>query len=132
MRVGLVLALSIWSLPALAESPQAIGERLDMTSFPNSVGPRLEDASRTLADYGFTKIVVDGETVRFIEPDDSWLFAIRVLDTPPGQIVLCIEDKAQNGGTYHIVQGLEVSEGVDGLLHATGDRATHPDCAERE
>jgi hypothetical protein len=132
MRPLLALPLLLAAVPVHAETAQNLGERLDMTSFPNSIGPRREDGARTLKDYGFTKVQIEGETVRFLEPDESWVFAVRPLATTAPQMALCIEDQALNGGSYHIVEALEVTEGTDGLLHATGNDISHPDCAERE
>jgi hypothetical protein len=131
MRLILAAALSLLSVPAFAETPQAIAERLDLTSFPNSIGPRRDAGLFTFADYGFTVVEANGQTVRFNEPEGGWVFNVTVLDTRNGRLRLCVADNAENGGSYDTVSALEVVEGATGLLHATANRVNHPDCVER-
>lgn len=127
----LAAALSLLSAPAFAEAPQAIAERLDVTSFPNSIGPRREAGRFTLTDYGFTLVEANGQMVRFTDAEDGWTFTVTVLDERRGRLRLCVADKAENGGSYDVVKAIEVVEGSTGLLHATANRVNHPDCVER-
>ena len=131
MRFLLLLALVLMPLPALAEEPRAVVERLDVTSFPNSIGPRREEGLHTFADYGFTDVVVDGQAVRLTWPEGEWVFTVTVLDERNGRLRLCVADKAENGGSYDTVSAIEVVEGATGLLHATANRVVHADCKER-
>ena len=104
----------------------------DVTSFPNSLRPRRQPELKTLAQNGFTVVVpAEGGGVEVYEPDRSWLFGIRVLDSNAdgSGAVLCILDQAQNGGTYVAQDAVEVKRGSDGLLHATGWSIERPDCA---
>ena len=130
MRVLLALVLSLLPLPALAEPPQSLGDRLDMTSFPNSVGPRREEGLKTLADYGFVATGDDGTT--YEEDDGSWRFVVTPLASGDGRMLVCVEDQALNGGSYHTRHALELVEDASGLLRATAGPVTHPDCAERQ
>ena len=132
-RIGtaVLAVVALTSFPALAEEPREIAERLDVTSFPNSTGPRREDGLFTLADYGFTDVAVDGQTVRFTDPEDGWVFTVTVLAGRKGRLWLCVADKAGNGGSYDTVKAIEVVEGATGLWHATANRVVNSDCEER-
>lgn len=129
MRATLLVALSLASFPALADPANSLGERLDMTTFPNSLGPRREEGLRTLADYGFA---ASEDGVTYIEGDGSWRFVLTPLADKEGRILLCVEDEALNGGSYHTRRAYELMEGVTGLLAAVPGRVSHPDCAERD
>ena len=131
MRFLLLVLLTLLSSPALAETPQAIVERLDVTSFSNSTGPRQVEGLHTFTDYGFTQVEAQGQTVRLTEPEGGWVFTVTVLDERNGRLRLCVADKAENGGSYDTVSAIEVVEGATGLLHATANRVNHPDCEER-
>ncbi len=131
IRTAVFVALALLAFPASAEEPQAVAARLDMTSFPNSIGPRRSEGKFTLADYGFTQVEADGQAVRFTEPEGGWIFTVTVLDERVGRLRLCVADTAENGGSYDTVKAIEVVEGATGLLHATANRVNHPDCVER-
>ena len=128
MRLVLAAALSLLSVPALAETPQALAERLDLTSFPNSTGPRRDVGLFTFSDFGFTAVEADGPVVRFADPEDGWTFIVTLLEPRNGRQRLCVEDKAENGGSYHTRHAYEVVEGRTGLVHATATRVTDPKC----
>jgi hypothetical protein len=133
-RVGiaaLATTMAVFAVPVAAEGPRTVAERLDLTSFPNSTGPRQDEGLYTFADYGFTEVESDGQVVRFTEPEGGWVFTVTVLDTRDGRLRLCVADKAENGGSYDTVEAIEVVEGASGLLHATANRVNHPDCVER-
>jgi hypothetical protein len=83
-----------------------VANRLDVMSFPNSIRPARRPGAQTLRDYGFTNPASNSR--------DS--------------VTLCIIDKAVGSGTYFSVYPIEVEEGTDRLLHATGRKVNYPDC----
>lgn len=108
-----------------------VARTLDITSFPNSIRPRLRPGTKTLAQNGFTEMTPakgDANSVEMWLPGRSWLFGITVLRSGGGKAVVCILDKAENGGTYLSLEPLELQRGRDGLLHATGRAASDPRC----
>jgi hypothetical protein len=130
LALGLLMAAAP-PQPANQISPVEVARRLDVTSFPNSIGPRRRPGARTLRDYGFTRIERNRpNAISLFEADSSWVFYIRVLSWSGRKGMLCIGDKAMISGTYFIIEPLEVEEGPNGLLRATGRPVTHPDCQE--
>jgi hypothetical protein len=127
--VASLLALSPAAASGLADlEPAAVAGMIDVTSFPNSIGPRREDGLKTFADYGFTDIeLVDG-TVELYEGDRSWMFGITVLKASDGQLVLCVLDKALAGPTYHTQDATAFQAGEGGLLVAIGEKIEDPAC----
>ena len=127
--VASLLALSPAAASGLADlEPAAVAGMIDVTSFPNSIGPRREDGLKTFADYGFTDIeLVDG-TVELYEDDRSWMFGITVLKASDGQLVLCVLDKALAGPTYHTQDATAFQAGEGGLLVAIGEKIEDPAC----
>jgi len=127
LSVGSVLA---WkgAHAAPEPTPLAIAQALDVSSFPNSTGPRRQEGARTLADYGFTEVEVEGDTVSLFEPDRSWVFAVRVIAAEAGTATLCVTDRALNGGSYFTVRPLVVVADETGLLVATGAMPDLPEC----
>lgn len=117
--------------PTMQISPVEVARRLDMTTFPNSMGPRRRPGARTLRDYGFTRIEQNGpNAISLFEANSRWVFYIKVLSWSGREGILCIGDKAMLGGTYFVIEPLEVEEGPNGLLRATGRPVTHPRCQE--
>ena len=126
--VGMAAADDIRDHPPRLSASEAAA-RLDVASFPNSLRPRQRPDLKTLAQNGFTVVIPVKGGVEVYEPDRSWLFGVRVLDSDAdGGGVLCILDQARNGGTYVAQDAVEVRRGSDGLLHATGRSVERPDC----
>lgn len=133
MMIGLVLALlqpqDLAAVTADAADPVAIASKLDVTSFPNSTGPRRKEGLRTLADYGFTTVTRDGSAAVFEPADKSWTIRVSILDRSDKALKLCILDRALGGGSYFSVKPIEVAPGKDGLYRATGNPVADPNCA---
>lgn len=136
MRALIALA-SLLAVPAVADealpplsilSPVAIAELVDVTSFPNSIGPRRQDGLRTFKDYGFTDVRLVDETVELYEADGSWMFAITVLLSEDNRAVLCILDRALGGPTYNAQKPVAFVPGEERLLVATDEAIESPDC----
>ena len=112
-------------------TPAEVARTLDITSFRNSVRPGLKPGTKILAQNGFTVVEpVDGDasSVGVYLPDHSWLFEITVRRSEGDKAIVCILDKAENGGTYLSLKPLELQRGRDGLLHATGRAVSDPRC----
>jgi hypothetical protein len=102
---------------------------LDVTSFPNSIGPRREPGKMRLRDYGFVKIEPRGRAVDvFEQPKRDWLFSVRVLHDFGPRKTICLIDQNVGGGTYHTVEPIEIKRGRDGLYRATKRRLDEPAC----
>jgi hypothetical protein len=134
IRLLLVFSLLMAGAPAHAAKPLSAAEvarRLDVTSFPNSIGPRRRPGARTLRDYEYTRVEIqsrDEVSLYRVRPD--WLFSIRILSRSGRKTILCIQDKTLSLGTYDVAKPLEVQEGSDGLLRATGRRVKAAACPE--
>jgi hypothetical protein len=133
----LVLALSLLMAgpsthAAKPISAVEVARRLDMNTFTNSTGWRHTPGARTLRDYGFTRVEPEGpdypNSVSVYEADSTWVFWIQVLSWTGRKGILCIQDKPMISGTYNVMRPVEVEEGRDGLLRATGRAITHPEC----
>ncbi|MDB5457573.1 MAG: hypothetical protein JWP92_3158 [Caulobacter sp.] len=124
------LALAVLAGPAAAAPPSAreVVDRLDMTSFRNSIGPRRSPTLKTLADYGFTQREETSFSVTVLQADGGWMYDVGVLSTEGDRTVICVTDRALNGGSYYSVVPVEVTPGPDGLLRATGRALTDPRC----
>ncbi len=126
--MAVVLAPTCWSAEPL---PSEVARTLDITSFRNSIRPGLKPGTKTLAQNEFTEmnpVEGDANSVEVWLPDRSWLFEITVLKGEGDKAVVCILDKAENGGTYLSLELLELRRGRDGLLHATGRAVSSPRC----
>ena len=72
---------------------QDVIAHLDLTSFPNSTGPRREPGKRSLADYGFTDVEMIPGGAKLYRPDRGWVMTIRVLETHGSSIRICLRDR---------------------------------------
>lgn len=91
---------------------QVLIDKLDVTSFPSSIGPRREKNKIHFSDYGF-KLREIRNGAATLETQGEWKFQIRILDRRAGAAWICIEDKALNGGSYHSQTALEFRESSD-------------------
>ncbi len=102
------MAPTCWSAELL---PSEVARTLDITSFRNSIRPGLKPGTETLAQNEFTEmnpVEGDANSVEVWLPDRSWLFEITVLRSEGDKAVVCILDKAENGGTYLSLEPLEL------------------------
>lgn len=98
---------------------QKIVDKLDVTSFNNSFGPRREKNKVTLRDYGASKSKFDDKKVVVSSEDDSWKYTITLLDGKAVQTEICFEDQAFNGGSYHSQEALSLNVDKSGFLKAS-------------
>lgn len=117
----LALALMLLSPTAYAvEQPtlQKIVDKLDVTSFSNSFGPRREKGKVTLKDYGFSDAKFSGKEA-VISKAGEWEYKITLLDGGSGKTKICFEDKVLNGGSYHSQDAYSLAEDKSGFLKAS-------------
>ena len=101
-------------------------ERLDMTSFPNSLNNAGGPGRRTLRQLGRHRFAWSDGELEVTEADGSWVRMFRPLRAPRGRIQLCFTDQAQNGGTYMTSGAIELTPARNGLYRAREIR--HRDC----
>jgi hypothetical protein len=116
--------------PAGRRTAMEVARNLDVTSFPNSIGPRRERGKKRFVDYGVTRFTRTPDGVAVEEPDHSWLFEISILTDRGVRKVICFEDKNTGGGSYHTVDAMEVKRGRDGLYRATGRHPVDRRCPQ--
>jgi hypothetical protein len=104
-------------------------ENLDVTSFPSSIGPRREKGKIYFKDYGLVEKTVTESAAELAEKGGGWRFSIKVLEHSKSGILICLEDQATNGGTYHTQTVLSLRRETDkGPLRAEKRDVTHKDC----
>ncbi|KMM77343.1 pesticin immunity protein [Xanthomonas sp. NCPPB 1128] len=137
MLVGLVaLGMSASSLAASHEAgvTDAIIQHLDLTSFPNSVGPRRMPGKTTFADYGFVDVTKTADGARLLQADKGWMMRFEVLSADPTSVRLCFHDSglARPGDTsapsYNATSALLVAKSSRGNWTARQVPAGFADC----
>ncbi|WP_206518557.1 hypothetical protein [Stakelama tenebrarum] len=108
--------------------PAEVAQRLDVTSFPNSITPRREPEKSSFADYGFTQVTREGDAVALQPENGRWVFRIRLLGATGDTLRICVLDRALDGGTYFTVAPIEIAEDDDGIFRATGREITSQEC----
>ncbi len=101
----------------LAYTVSTVVEKLDVTSFRNSIGPRRQGGKHTFRDYGFVLIQSGDRRAVVREAGGPWEFIITLLGSEP--VTICLEDKARNGGSYHTQHAYVLTPAEDGLLQAS-------------
>jgi hypothetical protein len=108
---------------------QFVIERLDVTSFPSSLGPRRVTGKTSFEDYGIVPRRVEGLEAVVEEQNGGWIFRIKVLRRTASGIFVCLEDRAGNGGTYHTQQVLWLTRSNStSLLRGEESTASFKDC----
>ena len=114
--------------PSIAPTAATVARNLDLTSFPNSTGPRRKAGARTPADYGFTVVDADGSLAVLSEKDRSWEISVTLISQDHGDAIVCFGDDARNGGAYHAQAPLTLRHGEDGLYRPLPERPQIPTC----
>ena len=89
-------------------------EKLDMTSFPNSLRPAAEPGLRTLRQFGEQSFAWEEGSLTVAQADGSWVRTFQPLPSRRGRIRLCFADQALQG-TYLAQQAIELRPGKGGL-----------------
>lgn len=119
---GLEIRKNSASLPAAA----AVLVHLDLTSFPNSTGPRRQAALYSPADYGLSKVeTFDDGWTQVSEPRGGWFMSALLLAGSPKAATICFTDTGGNGASYHATEVLQVQRQADARWTAmqVADRA---------
>jgi hypothetical protein len=94
-------------------------DKLDLTSFNNSIGPRREKGKVTFKDYGISVVTLDDKKAVITKPDNTWKFTVTLLYSKSGQTEICFEDQAMNGGSYHSQNAYSLKADESGWLMAS-------------
>ncbi|RDE07305.1 pesticin immunity protein [Sphingomonas aracearum] len=131
---ALVAAGASMAAPTGGEQVQQVIRRLDLTSFPNSVGPRRLPGKATFADYGFVRIRKAGRGASLFREDESWMMRFDVISAGPRFLRLCFRDKGlarpgdASAPSYNATSALLVSMSRKGLWTARQVKAGFANC----
>lgn len=125
--IGLAALVSSGSsLAAFVDVSEVDGviKNLDLTSFPNSVGPRRMPGKSTFADYGFVRVKKALAGAELIRDDESWLMSFRIISANTTSLRLCFYDRALGKPgegfvpTYNTTSALLISKSERGAWAA--------------
>ncbi len=105
---------------------QEVFDKLDVTSFSNSIGPRREKDKKTFSDYGAFIVKIDNKKLFISGENYTWKYTITLLDKTNDGIKVCFEDRANNGGTYASQEALLLKFSENNFLQAS--KIIHPKC----
>jgi hypothetical protein len=131
MKSGTLVALAalVISGSSLAASVDAseinsVIKNLDLTTFPNSVGPRRLPGKTTFADYGFVHVEKTATGANLVRDDKGWAMSFRIISTGPKSLRLCFYDKGLGRpgeagvSSYNSTSALLVSKSRRGMWTA--------------
>lgn len=115
----LLLAGSAHAAPLTSHFPEHglglfLRDKFDLASIRSSFGPRRQPEQRTFADFGMVPSKADDDTLVFDLPGD-WYYELKILGRRDvnrdgiEDLLVCLVDRAQNGGTYHTATALLVT-----------------------
>jgi hypothetical protein len=99
--------------------------KLDLTSFPNSTGPRREPGKKTLADYGFVVVEPTPRGAQLYLADRGWMMAFVILQATPSTVEICLYDRGLRkagdafGPSYDARSALTLTRTDDGRYVAS-------------
>lgn len=137
MLVGLAalgLGASSPSAPPQAGITDAVIQHLDLTSFPNSVGPRRLPGKTTFADYGFVDVTKTADGARLLQTDKGWMMRFEVLSADATSVRLCFHDTGlakpgkPRAPSYNATSALLVSTASQGTWTARQVPAGFANC----
>ena len=103
------------SVPARAAVQQAV-ERLDLSSFPNSLRSEAGPKKKTLRHFGRQSFKWEDGALEVTEASGDFARSFRPLRSPKGRIRLCMDEQALKG-TYLTSQAIELTP-AGGLYRA--------------
>jgi hypothetical protein len=80
---------------------QFVIDKLDLTSFPSSIGPRRAEGKASFQDYGAFPRKVSEDEADLALKDESWWYRIAILKRTDSDIFACFEDRATYPARYH-------------------------------
>jgi hypothetical protein len=104
------------ALPSDAAVEQAV-EKLDMTSFPNSLASEGAPGRRALRQFGGQAFAWEEGSLFVTETGGGWSRSFKPLPSKRGRIRLCFAEQAL-GGTYLTQEAIELRPGEGGLYAA--------------
>ncbi|ELQ9312152.1 hypothetical protein R3D73_005198 [Serratia marcescens] len=129
----LVLCSSFYSIAHTPDDTSAeILNRLDMTSFPNSLGPRHLKQGTTLSELKITTVSSEKGMATATNADKSWTYALNLLneDKQKETYTVCFNDKAVPGPpTYNNSQELVVKKSSQGTYKVIQVITENSECA---
>ncbi|WP_420010102.1 pesticin immunity protein [Xanthomonas sacchari] len=130
--VALGLSASSPAAPPQAGITDAVIQHLDLTSFPNSVGPRRLPGKTTFADFVDVTKTADG--ARLLQTDKGWMMRFEVLSADATSVRLCFHDTGlarpgeSRAPSYNATSALLVSTASQGMWTARQVPAGFADC----
>jgi hypothetical protein len=119
MNIVLVIAAAAaasQAVPSRAVVQRAV-ERLDLSSFPNSLGSEAKGTKKTLRQLGAHRFEWEDGRLEVTEAGGDFARSFRPLKSPAGRIRLCFDEQALKG-TYLTSQAIELRPGRGGLYRA--------------
>jgi hypothetical protein len=120
--------------PNHSRTIENIVKNLDLTSFPNSTGPRRLPGKTTLADYGFVKVVPDNAETSVYQRDRSWVMSFRIISEDAHSVRICFHDRGLSqpnslvAPSYNATSALLISKSPRGPWKAAQVPAGFPSC----
>jgi hypothetical protein len=112
--VPVAVAESNFNYPT-ANLAEFVVEKLDVTSVPSAIRPRVEHGKKTLGDYGYATVKVD-DTEAFVKaPQGTSQMSINVLEQNSSGIYVCLNSQGSTTGQVQQVLLLR-ARNADGLL----------------
>lgn len=103
-------------LPSRAVVQRAV-EKLDLSSFPNSLHNRTEPAKKTLRQLGAQSFKWEDGALEVTEVGGEFVRTFRPLRSVSGHVRLCMDDQATHG-TYLSSTAIELAPAAGGLYRA--------------
>ncbi|MEG8052875.1 hypothetical protein QP185_05805 [Sphingomonas aerolata] len=90
---AVVASGSLLDARAPTDETDGLIKNLDLTTFPNSVGPRRMQGKTTLADYGFVEVEKTVKGANVVRDDQGWMMGFTIISAGPKVLRVCFYDK---------------------------------------
>lgn len=94
---ALAATFALFAAPAISEDDNSVRSliaNLDLTSFPNSTGPRRAAGKTTFADYGFSRVEMTPGGAKLTASDGSWVMSFEIVSSSSDTVEICFHDQA--------------------------------------
>ena len=114
MKLLLILAAAASAgMPSQAVVRRAV-EKLDLSSFPNSLQAEAKPGKKTLGQFGPQGFAWEDGSLEVTETRGNFVRSFRPLKSVAGRMRLCMDEQA-TGGTYLTSQAIELTPVKGGL-----------------